>query len=597
MPALITDKCSDVSYRNRSKFKLIVKDRLDGSTLHTVDMFQSLSYNQGLNLYEVHCTPGLDAAGEFSYSFNDREHIIDMNKVGKGNIVILQVAKQSATDYENIFYGLCRDMTATRPAANILRWTMTGFGTQVIFNEILCTFIRSAERLSLQDPRPRINDDKMRGFNLFTDFLTNKDVPIYGDKSLADIGGFTTNGIDPNVRDVVTAISAKNQYASSISKTITDSIGAISGIDANNDAYLRYPTKKHLNVTVKVPQSKTEFTTDYGFNTSYVIGPYSAPQSLQLPDYANIVTGRATIERQFLDGSDSGDSDSVKTTNGQALGQRFIPSSLGFKDIALYLKKIGDPTSSKKRLNGSIILDHGNTPTNGKKVAQWYINLDDITSSPSAVSPAEIKILTKTIEASTPHWIVVYERAGNNSGDFDPENTIQWINNGDTTTPGQFSAIAQGGDKDATNLQWQVFPNGPTFAYSLFQVTRRQSFAVDPLAIDRFGPIMVPIDATFIDDSFTLNKFLHVDLQQRSRPKINFSEIVATIPNNVNFKPGYMVTFLDPVNPMFTQDKYIQPLISRVTWDWNALTEPQGARTVKLLLSARYDWVSEYFTE
>jgi hypothetical protein len=270
---------------------------------------------------------------------------------------------------------------------------------------------------------------------------------------------------------------------------------------------------------------------------------------------------------------------------------------LGFKDIALLLKKLGNPTSEKNRLNGAIILDNGDTPDGGKKIAQWYIKLDRIKDFASAVSPTEMKILTKTIEASTPHWMVVYERAGDHSGKFDPENTIQWLHNGDTETPGQFSATAGGGDKDSTDLPWQIFPNGPTFAYSLFQITRRQSFAVDPLAVDRFGPMMVTVDASFIDDSFTLNKFLHIDLQQRSRPHIAFSEIRATIPNNVNFKPGYMVTFLDPVNPMFTIQRYAQPLISQVAWDWDAATEPQGPRTCRLLLSSRYDWISELFNE
>jgi hypothetical protein len=595
MPALITDRCSAASYHKPSKFKLIVKDYFDKSTLHTLDMFQPLDYNEGLNLQTVQCNPGFDTAGTFSFSFEDNEHIIDTKKVGKGNIVILQHAKDSAADYENIFYGYCRNLNLVRTATSLQHWEMTGFGSQVIFNEIMCTFIKSAKKTSISDPRPVISDVDMQLAILYTKFVTDPDVPIYGDRSLVDIGGFTYAGIDPQCKEVVTSINATNQYAGTIHKSMLDSVGAIGGVDANNDIFVHYPTKKHLDVTVKAPTSINDKFVDYGAYTSYVIGPYNAPQSLQLPEYANIITGRATINRTFLNG-ESG-SDGVKTLNGQAIAQRFLPTSLGFKDIAFYLRKIGNPTSQKSRVHGSVILDNDNSPEGGKKIAKFYLSLDSIKETATVVTPSVFKILTKTIEASTPHWLVLYERAGNNSGDFDPDNTIQWLHNNDFTTQGQFSAIALSGKHEAEDLSWQIFPNGPTFSYSLFQISRRQSFAVDPLAVDRFGPIMLSIDSSFIDDSFTLNKYLHVELQGRSRPHIGFSEMTVTIPNNKVFKPGYMVTFLDENSTMFTIENYVQPLISQVLWNWDAKTEPLGPRTCKLLLSARYDWVSEFFTQ
>lgn len=595
MPANINDRCNNTSYKKPTKFRLTVKDRYSGTQLEQVDGFQTYAYNEGLNIFAVNVSNTMDGTGQFSYSFADKEHVIDTTKVGKGNIIILEAAKDSAADYENIAYGFCRDMNPSRSRGNMLTWTMTGFGTSIIFNEILCTFIRSAKSLSLQDPRPRIDDEDMFANNLWKSFLTDPQVPIYGDQSLAQIGGFTTNGIDPAVHDPVTAINAKNQYAGAISNTILQSVGALGGIDADNDAYLIWPTKRHSGITVKVQQSEAEMAQDYAAFTGYVQGTYQAPQSLQLPDYANVITGRASISKEFLGGA-SGASNS-KSTNGQALAQQFKPSSLGFKDIALMLQKVGDPTSSKNRLNGSIILDNGNTPKGGKKVADWYIDLGRIKDEAGPVSFTELKLFTKTIEATQAHWLVVYERAGHHSGDFDESNTILWFNNGDTTTPFQYSAFALGGDKDSPNLPWQVLPNGPTFAFSLFQIVRRQAFAVDPIAMKLFGPIMVPVDASFIDDNFTMNKFLHVELQQRVRPKINFSEIEVSIPNNSNFKPGTMVTFLDPQNPMFTIQKYCQPLVSAVTWTWDASVRPQGCRTVRLLLSARYDWLSDYFAE
>ena len=595
MPANINDKCSDASYQKPSKFKLIIQDRADGSELESIDMFQTQHWNEGLNLFEVSCNDGLDITNEFSYSFDDRDHIIDTTKIGKGNIVIMQTAKESSADFVNIFYGFCRNMEPIRTDTNMLKWRMTGFGSQIGYNEVMCSFIRSAERLGLADPRPDISDTSMRASNLYIDFITNPDVPIYGDKSLAEIFGYTVDGVDPLVKDVITSLNIKNQYGATIHKAIVDAVGAIAGIDASNDAFLRWPTKVHSGITVKATRNPLDKNTDYGAYTSYIIGQYSAPQSIVLPDFANIITGRATISREFLSSQEG--ATGSKSTSGQALGQMFKPTSLGFKDIALYLQKVGNPTSSENKLNGSIILDNGFTPRGGKKIATWYIKLDRIKDAPTVVSPTEIKILTKTIDATQNHWLIVYERAGTHSGHVDDENTILWMNNADTTTPNQYSAIALGGDKDSPALPWQIYPNGPTFAFSLYQVKRRQSFAVDPLSVKLHGPIMVPVDSSFIDDTFTLNKYLHVELQQRVRPKIPFSQLPVSIPNNHTFKAGEMVTFLDPDNPMFTLTKYNNPLISQVSWSWNAATEPQGTRTVRLLLSGRYDWLSDFFEE
>lgn len=600
MVAAKTDLCSNASYKKPARFKVIIKDRINGSTLYSIDQYLGLVENEGLNLTNVNVKTGMDVAGDCTLQFFDNRRMIDLKKVGNGNIVIVQLAKDDPADFVNIFYGFCNDMVPIRSSATTLKWQMHSWGSQIIFNEILCNFTKSAKKRSLLDPTPQLDDPDMRGYNLYRDLVTNRNVPIYGGKSIQEIGGMTINGIDHKVKSFIGGVNAKIQYASTIHRTLLDAVGAIGGVDANNDIYYRYPTRVHSGITVKAPVSQADADKDYGAMTSYVIGPYSAPRSTNLDDFANIITGRATVARNFLNGTPGDDGE--ETLVFKAIAQRFIPSSGVFDDIALWLKKIGTPTSSKNQVNGAILTDNNFRPST-KSVAVFSISLDAIEDDFKAIYPTDLTVKSNNIDITKAHWIVLYERSGHHSGDSDPDNTVAWGTNGDTTTPGQYSAIAQGGDKDAnlSNL-WVVFPAGPTYGYATFQVKRRQSFAVDPLSVDRYGPKMVPMDSTFIDDDFTLNKFLHVELQERAKPKILFPTFTCTIPNNKVFREGEMVTFIDENNPMFTLAKYQQGLISQVeyNWDINDTTQPYtplGIRTCKLLFTGRYDWISEYLAE
>lgn len=600
MVAAKTDLCSSASYKKPARFKVIIKDRINGSTLYSIDQYLGLVENEGLNLTQVNVKTGMDIAGECTLSFFDHRRLVDLKKVGNGNIVIVQLAKDDPADFVNVFYGFCNDMVPIRSGGTSLKWQMHSWGSQIIFNEILCNYTRAAKKRSLLDPRPQIDDVAMRGWKLYRDFVTKRDVPIYGDFSIAEIGGMTTNGISDKVKAFIGGIDAKIQYASTIHRTLIDAVGAIGGVDANNDIFYRYPTRVHSGITVKAPVSKADADSDYGALTSHVIGPYTAPRSTNLDDFANIITGRATIARNFLNGTPGDDGEDNLVF--QALAQRFIPSSGVFDDIALWLKKIGEPTSSKNRVNGAILLDQDFRPSS-KRVAEFSISLDAIDDDFKAIYPTNLNITSKKIDINKAHWIVLFERSGHHSGDSDPDNTIAWGTNGDTTTPGQYSAIAHGGDKDADlSHLWVVFPAGPTFGYATFQVKRRQSFAVDPLSVDKFGPKMVPMDSTFIDDDFTLNKFLHIELQERAKPKILFPPIVCTIPNNKVFREGEMVTFVDENNPMFTLSKYQQGLISQVEYNWDIAdfsqpNTPLGIRTCRILFTGRYDWISEYLAE
>ena len=591
MPApSINDKTADASYKEYSKFKLIVRDR-QNNILHEVDQFEDTNYNEGINLYHMDCTTGAFQTGFFNLAFHDTERIIDMSQVGLGNIVEIQLSKRQDT-MKNIFYGFCREIEPLRPGGDVLKWRMSGFGSGIILREILINIERKARLFDITNLGVNPRDPATQANTLITDILSKPEYVIHGNSALKDLIGCTLNGIDSRAIDTVPFLNALNGQSEAVINTVCDTVGMVSGLDADNDFYLRYPSVVHSGVTLKVlPIGQTYNNNDYAFNTAYVIGPYTAPISIKSEDgYANIVRSTALQNRDFLGGI-SGNANSFKSLAFQALSQRFIPGSLGFHGFAFLLSKIGDPESPLNRINGAVLTEStAEIKPSEIRVATFNIPLESIPdSSPLPVEPINMKIIS-SFDPSAPHWVTLYTT---NSFEWTEDKTPRWHNNGDDVTEGQYSAVAVGASRQTSDPPWQIFPSGPSFAYASFQTLRHEVIASDPFAIDKYGPIMMDVPNDFIDDSFTMNKFVNTQLAIASVPQIRYSPLTVRIPNDMAFKENTQVSFLDE---KIGADNFVnrQAGIQQVSWNWDAYIHGRpGIKTCELTILGYYDWLTE----
>jgi len=514
-----------------------------------------------------------------------------MSQVGLGNIVEIEGSKRQDT-MKRIFYGFCREIEPTRPGGDILRWRMSGFGSAIILREILMNVERKARLFDISNLGVNPRDPATQANNLLTDIMSNPDFMIQGSTALKDLIGCTLDGIDPQAIDTVPFLDAVNGYSDSIIRTVADTVGMNYGITPDNVFYLRYPNSVHSGVTVKVLQIGEAYNNlDYAFNTAYVIGQYTAPISIKVEDgFGNIVRSTALNNRDFIGGSSNGDG--FKSLATQALGQRFLPDSSGFFGLAFLLSKIGDPQSPMNRLNGAILEESTDEikPSN-VKIATFHIALEDIPdTTPIPVENLDFKLINPNFDPLKPCWAVLYVT---NSFEWTEESCPRWHHNNDFVTPGQYSAVATGTSRATSDPPWQIFPSGPTFAYSSFQILRHEVVASDPFSVDKYGPIMIDVPNTFIDDTYTMNKYLNTQLSIASVPQIRYSPMQVRIPNNMTFQENTGISFLDEkigANNFVNRQAEIQ----QVSWNWDAYTHGRpGIKTCELTFLGYYDWLVE----
>jgi hypothetical protein len=585
----VEDKTIDPSYKEWFKFRLTVRDR-QGQILHIVDQFEDVEYNEGLNLFRLTCSTGSAQTGLFDLAFYDNENSIDMTKVGLGNIVEIEGGKRQDT-MRHIFYGFCREVEPTRPGGDVLRWRMSGFGSGIILREILMNVTRKARLFDIENLGTDKHDSATQANVLIEDILSKPEFMIEGTEALKEIIGCTLNGISAQAIDTVPFLDALNGTSDAIINRVCETVGMVCGLDSENDFYLRYPTSVHSGINMKVLQIGEAYNAnDYAIDTAYVIGPYAAPISIKQEDgFANFVRSTALNNRDFVGGSS--EDKGFKTLAFQALAQRFIPGSLGFNGLALLLSKVGTVTSQKNRINGAIFKDTGiatNIRPSSIKVATFHISLDAIPlETPRAIEDIDMNIINKNFDASAPHWLMLYMREG------DEENTVRWHHNGDFLSPDQYSAIAIGTSRDTTDPPWQIFPSGPTFAYASFQTLRHEVVASDPFSVDRYGPIMMDVANDFIDDTYTMNKYLNTQLSIASIPQIRYTPMQVRIPNECWFQENTQITFLDPkigASNLVQRQAGIQ----QVFYGWDAYsTGRPGIKTCELTILGYYDWLTE----
>lgn len=619
-PGLTT---SDTSYYTPLRVKVQILDNFATTTYYTFDSFQPFS--SPLNVLQVTVSLAVNQNGTFTIFIEDDKQVIDRTKIGCGNKVIITAGKTSAYYYP-ILTGYVRSVTVYRDDTGILYYQLGGYGSQIICSERIVDFQKLSSRVAQGVASASTVDQTMLAANLFkTVFEGSSILPLSASMTLQQEGQFTENGIDPRVNNQIGSIVLPLVDAASVLNRIADDSGAIWGIQGD-DIFLRYPTAKHSGVTIKNGVGAT----DLADKTAYITGGYSYSES------TDISSGFAN--RLWLKGGAIANNPSTSSTSTSSftslfnkdIAQQIIPTSAQLRSLALTLSLQGTggaAGTSNQFVTGALIQDRGTGSPSGAKIADFSIPLSSIPATPQSVFDLNFKWYVATLQPLMAYWLVLYAKGTSDT------NSVNWYNDGDTSTPNRFSATRQVSLDPTTEARtgfplksdtagWSVSTSGPTYTHDFFENVRVLTEASDPLSMQKYGPqggpTEVVMDVPWISDNQSLQNYATAILAYTAKPVRQFTLNAVTIPNNFVFVPGMLVDLVDPLGNI-APPKTISIEVQQVSYSFTAsgnvssstlgqssapsgtgsagrLSHPLGVTTVDLLGLQYYDFLVDSLT-
>src|SRR5262245_50116725 len=164
---------------------------------------------EGPAVTEIDVDLAIGDAGSFTIKILDPNRELDPSLVGLGNRVLIQGGRVE-TGLHNLLSGFCRRMEPIREGYGQLGYIMSGFGSQIIFNERIVNISKSAIRDPTNPTEPFRQDPNMLLAALFRDLVENASNIPYGGKSIRDIYGkrfLGINNIDTKCEPFITELS------------------------------------------------------------------------------------------------------------------------------------------------------------------------------------------------------------------------------------------------------------------------------------------------------------------------------------------------------------------------------------------------------
>jgi len=519
----------------------------------------------------IECVDAAGQTGQFSMQIVDHEHNLDLDKVGNSNWVIIKMGRNSS-QLQNAMYGICKTMDLLRGRGDTQYWNMGGYGSGIILAETLLDVDRDADITDLNAGTLNQDDETMFANNLIRDILTNPEYPTDEAISVADRGQYDLSRISDKVIDLIPSVHAQRVEAGSLCTNISNVALADFGIDNYNRVVFEYESSRHSGVTVKQYVDE-EAPNDVGSKTSYFQGNWSASFSnLKEVGFTNSLDiGKGKIREQF---ASSVEANSYVSLFNKDLSQRF-PATAEFRDIAVFISKVGGGSPSKTKLHGQIRVDKDGLPT-GSKVAVFDI---PIASIPVGDQPNPIFITNVDFNANAivgDYLQLIFFEIGDSE-----DRTIRWWHNnkfpGFNTTDQLQSCIRplpngrNGSNPDLNSPDgWLKNANGPQFTYSVFQVFQFRGNFSDPLSIKKYRRVVTPFDPPWTDDLLTTAQAAMAQLQISARRRADYSMNQVFVPEEYYFPVGDRILIEDE-HSGHTKEKAYNAKIAqrRILWDAN----------------------------
>lgn len=497
---------------------------------------------------------GIDSHGSFTFRIFDSDKFIDSKFLKRKNIIVISAKKYGSEQFTNLLYGYQTKVKAIRENTNMLQYDISGIGSGSIMNERLVNFSKVASPESLMSSNPNVGDQSMQANNLFRKLLTDPSVYAVDDITIAEQMNIDTSLLDSSqVRDILGGINQPYVDASQVYNAVLESVGAQGGINANNQAYLKYPSDVFSGIRVKAwDYTDDDENLDFAENTSYFMGPFEYEISWGKEDgFVNRWVSKGKTQNISASSGITGTTTGSVPLFERALAQKFTPNASNLRDLALMLRKVGagtsDPTTITS-LHGHIVLDKNGFP-NGDVLSYFNIPLVDI---PTTMSPVYLSDLTLNfnIDLNQDLWIILYDR-----GD-DDKNTILWgvVNNPDFASSNAVRMYHRNPpDPWVTDhfngSGWEVRENSFSFMYSAFDSFTNVVIAEDPESIERYGIVEDVVNVEWAPNSNIVNKFISERLAITALPKVVYNANTVTIPGRI-FLPGQVISIEDRLSDL-----------------------------------------------
>lgn len=542
--------------------------------------------------------PGTAQYGSFYFKVWDTDKVIDRETVRKKGIVIIKCKKYENDPYLNLMYGF---ITKVRPIhkKTQLYYSITGVGSGAVLNERFVNIQRSARMKSIDSDIPLFDDNLMQIRKLYKEMLSNRDVYVADDISIAEQFNppMDVDDLDDSiVDDTILSLNEPYVQASHALNSMLDSIGADGGIDVNNKPYLTYPLSRTPSITLKTWDSVAEANLDKSDSTAYFMEDWDYEMDWsQESGFANRIFAKARVTQGESNASTDGTYGGFETLQDMDLAQKIPASPAKFRDLALILTRVGQGTinPSQKFLDGRIVQDSNNAPI-GSTIARFSIPLASIPEeNPTAIFLTGLQLTTVPFNPSVAHWVILYER-----GNIGGTDTINWYFKTDETLQG---VIARRpfipGTARATNREvntgWEVTTgNSFEFAFSVLDSFTHIIVSEDVDSQMRYGVVEDLVDLSWTSNTIAATKALGEILAVRCLPKVTYATNAVTIPGKL-FMPGLIVRVEDTLSDL-TSTAGAMAEITNATYDFGGGHASQlGATTCDINLVGHYDFKLE----
>src|SRR5215510_543325 len=582
------------------KPRVLIYDHTGTQLLHEYDSFDAGS-SQEILVQNITTEYQQGASGTFSLLIDDRNHNIDVKTVGHSCKVVIAICKRQNGDWRNLCSGYVETFEPARDTTtNGLKYTVSGYGSGIIFSETLTNFTKLNTRPILGSANAANYDQYMQVNELARSLVTETDhLDNDNDISIQNRGQFQLDGISDRVRDMMHDFSVKHTQASSVMNSFTDFSGSYWGVDPYDVIYMRYPWEGNTSVTIKTFKSADKDNDDI-INTSYFFGPWKWTTYSNLSNgFANVLISIAGTNPKPVIGEvhlEVPTPDSGTPLYNIDICQRFNLTIPDCHHISLLLKKVG--VVSEKYLRGHIYTSQYDRvhkchkPHHRSPIATFKIRVSQIPQDNPHPVFARIHKLVHHMPHADNYWISLH-RIGQ-----DAQNTVYWYHDNVPNNDEDPSTGTRPVDPtQPPNLEglpeFNTSPTLPTYTYATYYGVRTKVIVKDPISCVRFGEVEAFVDLSgFTTDFKTVCNTLMAMLRYTAKPPVIYDTAQVSIPDPP-FTPATRVRIIDDTSGLTAETNTIADLLRvRHEFDVQKIESGVGGYLCDVSVQGLYDYLA-----
>jgi F5/8 type C domain-containing protein len=613
---------------------ITIKDKTGDPTFLIHDAFNPPPIGGGSPTVEsCEISLALHEPGSIRLLVNDQERQIDTSRIGLGNHVWVQI-KRNATDVPfNLFSGYIKTISPLREHYGSLKYVMEGFGSQIIMNERIVNYIRTAMRRPDNPNKPFYDDPAMKANLLFKELFERTDIiPLGGPavKHTHKPGMFNTTSGDINseVDTFISSLTEPYVEVQQVANSIAEMVGGVWGVKAGSpttadSVFLRFPSTEHSGIIIKDKPTSNEEYNAVGSNVSYLLADtgWSYVDSIKKEDgFSNRLYSKTGSNQ--ISGTSSQGEDHATSLASAEIAQQFTINATKLRDIAFtfHVEGRGEEIVAGSNIfytahdvDFAVVNDDNGRPGSivaiRSKIPLTQLPNNEVRTLFLTLPETDLNTLIPGDKA----WLICFREGGvfwePGSGDVcgTPNTSTSgwWHHDGGTngvsairTVCGRRPSLGNGytPSQDDTTTGWIVNNAGPTYSHLFFDEFSHIVEASDQDSIERYGLVESFIEASWITDEATMNAYLASILQYTAKPKRSYKIAKCTIPYHTVFMPGQLVSVIDEVSGL-TEFKTTIGEVQQVTYNFSAGEtgiSPLGARDCDVTLTGYVDYKEDY---